>query len=220
MEAALTLRLLDDLTKAEECERARIASEIHDDTAQVLGAVSLRLERAQSEVGDRIAKQALGRASEEVRQATVRLRSLMFEIMAPAENETLGAAIGSYCSVLLADTGISYQLDGDAESLPRKDLLLTYRLAQEALRNVVKHAQAARVQVRLRQGEEGLSMRVADDGVGLAATVASDPTIHAGLRMIQQRAAAAGGGAETGAGLEGRGTSIEVRMPAVVGSKR
>jgi signal transduction histidine kinase len=214
MKAPVAALLLRDLTRAEERERARIAGEIHDDTAQVLGAVSLRLERAQSEVGDRVAKQALGRASEEVRHATVRLRSLMFEIMAPAENESLGTAIGAYCAVLLADTGIDYQLEGDAEGLSRGDLLLVYRLVQEALRNVVKHASAARVQVGLQESEEGLSVKIADDGVGILAATAGDPTIHAGLRIIQQRAEAAGGAAETGVGLEGRGTTIEVRMPA------
>lgn len=210
--SAQSARLLDELIQAEERERARIAAEIHDDTAQVLSAVSLRLEKAEHEANTPETEAALGRASREVREATVRLRSLMFELIAPAEDEGIRAAVESYCAVLLADTDISYELQGDPHGLSTGRRLLAYRLAQEALRNVVKHAQAGRVLATFTASGQELIMRICDDGVGLDAKHDPHPSIHTGLRMIHQRAEAAGGGARTGVGLDGRGTSIEIRM--------
>ena len=204
---------LDDLTKAEEGERLRIASEIHDDTAQVLDAVGLQLDEAVRDMGDRAAKQILGHASEEVHSAATRLRTLMFELMAPVEHETLHEAVESYCAVLLAGTEIGYHLEGEPQGLLPGRRLLAYRLIQEAMRNIVKHAHAHRVLVTMLSTEHELIVSVSDDGVGLRAARGEQPAIHAGLQMIRQRSAAAGGAATTGVGLEGRGTSVEVRLP-------
>jgi PAS domain S-box-containing protein len=205
--------LLDELARAEERERARIAADIHDDTVQVLGALGLRLEQARRGALDREAEGVLGRACEEVRDATTRLRHLMFDLMPPPSEGGLRGAVRAYCSVLFAGTPITYAVEGDTEGLAPESGLLAYRLAQEALRNVLKHSRADRVLTTFDLDGEHLLMCVADDGVGLAATPGEWPLLHAGLRMIRQRAEAGGGSAVTDVGLEGRGSSIAIRLP-------
>jgi PAS domain S-box-containing protein len=205
--------MLDELARAEERERVRIAADIHDDTVQVLSALGLRLEQAQQRAGDDEAGRVLGRACEEVHDATIRLRHLMFDLMPPPSETGLHAAVQSYCAVLFAGTSITYALDGDTEGLAPEGCLLAYRLAQEALRNVVKHSRGQRVLTTFEHDGEQFVMCVADDGIGLASTPGEWPLLHAGLRMIRQRAEAGGGSTVTGVGLEGRGSSIEIRLP-------
>jgi PAS domain S-box-containing protein len=205
--------LLDELSRAEERERARIAADIHDDTVQVLSALGLRLEQAREGASIGEAQTVLGRACAEVRDATTRLRHLMFDLMPPPSEAGLHAAVRSYCSVLFAGTPIHHAVEGDTGSVAPDSCLLAYRLAQEALRNVLKHARAEHVLTTFEADAEELVMRVADDGIGLGSTPGEWPLLHAGLRIIRQRAEAGGGSAVTDIGLEGRGSSIEIRLP-------
>jgi PAS domain S-box-containing protein len=205
--------LLDELARAEERERARIAADIHDDTVQVLSALGLRLEQARVGMSTGEAQTVLGRACTEVRDAATRLRHLMFDLMPPPSEIGLHAAVRAYCSVLFAGTPIDYTIEGDTEGLAPDSCLLAYRLAQEALRNVLKHSRAEHVFTTFESDADELVMRVADDGIGLGSTPGEWPLLHAGLRIIRQRAEAGGGSAATDIGLEGRGSSIEIRLP-------
>jgi signal transduction histidine kinase len=203
--------LLGDLLEAEERERLRIAAELHDDTIQSLAAVVLRL----SNVGERARSDAerdlFAEAEVEVREAAERLRRLMIGLMRPAGDHPLLPALDEYCEVLFAGSSMSYALEGDVGELDEVTHLLAYRLVQEAVRNALTHSSATRVLVSVNRTSSELVLRVRDDGVGMGKP-GGKPT-HAGLRILRGRAEAAGGSATLGAGIDGRGAGVELRLP-------
>jgi PAS domain S-box-containing protein len=209
------LTTLEELSSAEERERARIAGDIHDDTIQALDAVSLELERTLSGMPQDAARASVERCYRDVRSATERLRRLMFSMMSPPAGLNLPEAAEWFCATALGRIGIAYEVEV-AEGLGRigeQRVILAYRLLQEAVRNVVKHAKASRVLVTIARGpDEELIVRVLDDGIGTGGAGVVG-TSHAGLRLIRERAAAAGGEAHIGPGLDGRGMSVEFTIP-------
>jgi PAS domain S-box-containing protein len=209
-------RLLRELACAHEQERVRIAADIHDDTAQVLGALCLRLDVAAADSDERCAE-VLRDAACQVRDATRRVRSLMFELTPPTVTDDLRQSLETYARALLQRTPTTFAVTGAATGLPEHVSLLAYRLAQEALRNVVKHAQANHIEVTLHcEAEQELAIAVRDNGIGPRPTPHDrdgDGLQHAGLTLVGQRAIAAGGSFTTGPGIGGRGFSVEVRLP-------
>jgi signal transduction histidine kinase len=212
-------RFLEDLVDSEERERARIAGEIHDDPVQVLDAVSLRLQAAESQASEELTKSELRAARQAVLLANARLRLLMFELLPPADVHELPSAVESYCAQLFASTGIAWEVGGDPGPLSTRRAQLAYRLVQEALRNTVKHARAGRVLVSFAGDACTFLTRVSDDGVGLPANaeMESEPVgasaLHAGLRLVRQRARVVGGSVTIAQGLGGRGTAVEIVLP-------
>jgi signal transduction histidine kinase len=198
---------------AEQRERTRIAGEVHDDTAQVLGAMSLKLERIGEQTSDEHARAELREASTTLREAHARLRLLIFELLPPQDDGDLHASVASYCRELFADTDVACEVDGEPGALAPQRIWLAYRLAQEALRNVAKHARATRVRVSFGGPAETLALSVSDDGVGLPAAEELDSPLHVGLRLLRQRAESAGGSVSVGRGIEGRGVSVSVELP-------
>jgi PAS domain S-box-containing protein len=207
--------LLKHLAEAEERERLRIAADIHDDTIQSLSAVALRLAGARRRVGGGDdPEQVLSEAETEVRSVAQRLRGLMYELMEPMAGDDLRAAVQAYCEILFAGSEMTWEVSGEVRSLASERYLLAYRLTQEALRNALKHSRGTRVRVTMEATATELVICVADDGIGMDdAAGASTPPTHAGLRIVRQRAEAAGGTASFGPGLDGRGSGIEVRLP-------
>jgi two-component system sensor histidine kinase UhpB len=106
-----------------------------------------------------------------------------------------------------------YEIVGDIGGLGSDRYLLAYRLIQEALRNALTHSEAARVRVEFDRNPTELVFRVSDDGIGMGD--GETPPTHAGLRIVRRRAEAASGSAQFGIGLDGRGSSIELRLPLV-----
>jgi signal transduction histidine kinase len=210
-------RLLEDLVRAEQGERTRIGGEIHDDTAQILDAVSLQLERGEHEANDGATKETLRAAREALRAAAGRLRLLIFELMPPRADGDLRASVASYCSQLFAGTGVSCEVVGDPGALSPRRAWLVYRLAQEVLRNAAKHSRAGRVQVRFEPTEDAVVMRIGDDGVGLGRSAEHSSPLHSGLRILSERAESVGGSVTTGPGLDGHGLSVQVELPREVG---
>jgi signal transduction histidine kinase len=205
---------LSEAMAAEEGARARIAADIHDDTIQTLGAVALRLANARDGAIDPGARCALDAAGRHVRDAAERLRRVMFELMPPAPAGDLRLAVHAYCTVLFADSGLQWEVTGSLPegALDPETAAVAYRVAQEALRNALSHAGGTRVRSELDCGGEELMISVSDDGVGLGEGWPAEPT-HAGLQIICQRAGAVGGTVDFDVGLDGRGTSVLVRIP-------
>jgi signal transduction histidine kinase len=210
-------RLLEDLVRAEQGERTRIGGEIHDDTAQILDAVSLELERGEREAHDCATKETLRAAREALRAAGGRLRLLIFELMPPRADGDLRGSVASYCSQLFAGTSVSCEVDGDPGALSPRRAWLVYRLAQEVLRNAAKHSRARRVQVRFEPSDDAVVMRIGDDGIGLGTSLEHSSPLHSGLRILRERAESVGGSVITGPGLEGRGLSVQVELPREAG---
>ena len=182
--------LRSQLVRAQEDERLRIASDIHDDTIQAITAAGLRLQLVKRHLHDEKQLQALTKLEETIQLAIGRLRSLMFDLRPPAlDRDGLKAALRTYLDQLQADTGATIRLESKLRNEPAQEARATlYRIAQEALTNVRKHARATSVSVALEEEKGGVLATVEDDGVGFdVASLEAQPG-HLGLPAIKERA--------------------------------
>lgn len=198
-------------------ERARIAREMHDILSH---AVSLMV--VQAEAGPVAVRAAPERAeaafeaiSETGREAMVQLRQMLGllreggETAAPREPQPDLADLPALLDrVRAGGLTVGYATEGGVRALPAATGASVYRIVQEALTNVVKHARARTVDVRLAHADGVLRVTVTDDGRGPQ----GGPGGH-GLVGVRERAAAHGGTAETGAGPGGRGFEVRVLLP-------
>lgn len=206
------------LQSAEE-ERTRIATDLHDDTVQVMTATLLsldRLVRSMRELGrDDLMNQART-ASETLSLAINRTRTLMFELRPPLLLASgLPAAIGQLLRVLAAEEGFEAVVEIDVERLPEAVELLAYRTFAELLSNVRRHASASQVRARLVVDGDVLAGEVADDGTGFDVRQALDgrtAPLHLGLDSTAERLRLAGGELEIESTL-GEGTVVRLRIP-------
>ncbi|MFD9101966.1 sensor histidine kinase [Streptomyces virginiae] len=207
-------------------ERARIAREMHDILSH---AVSIMI--VQAEAGPVAVRRAPERAeaafeaiSETGREAMAQLRTMLGVLReadgpAPREPQPGVAALPALLDRVRRDgPEIAYEETGEVRGLSPAVDTAVYRIVQEALTNVVKHARARRVGVRLHHGARELAVTVTDDGRGQADGGAGGG--H-GLIGIRERAAAHGGTAVCGPGPDGTGFSVRavlVTSPLEVGN--
>jgi PAS domain S-box-containing protein len=207
--------LLSAAVEAQENERRAIAAEIHDDTVQVMSAVGLRMERVAATLTDPAEVAAVDELRATVREATARLRHLLFTLTPPELAVGTASAIGAFITPLAQREGFAYEVRDQLEEEPPMDArLLVYRIAQEALINVAKHARARYVSVTLERQGGGIRLTVSDDGVGAAkeAVERSRPG-HLGVSAMRHRAQLAGG-ALTISSTPGQGTLVDAWLPA------
>ena len=205
------------LESVREEERTRIARELHDELGQALTGLKLdlawierRLNRhSQSDLGDRCAT-LLGRLDE----IMVSVRRIVTELR-PSVLDQLGLAdaIEWQAQEFAARTGLELDLhiDCDCELPPDAMASAVFRMLQEALTNVAKHANASRVRVALRTGGELLSLDVSDDGRGITADEQRGAS-SLGLLGLRERAIA-WGGTVTISGDAKSGTIVSLRLP-------
>ena len=190
-------RLLARLVVAQEEERQRLAGDIHDDPIQVMAAAAVRLDMVERAVLGTSEQQTVDRAAETVQQAIGRLRHLVFELRPPAlDREGLVVAIRQYLDRMVEDSGLQAVLHADLDTEPaRETRTALYRIVQEALTNVRKHADARTIDVTVERQEGGVLARVRDDGVGFAPKVEAHRSRpgHLGLQAMRERAEALGG---------------------------
>jgi signal transduction histidine kinase len=204
--------LLADRIRAQERERARIAAGVHDDSLQVITAAMLRVQQLRRRLDDPGALEQLARLEESIAQAADRLRRLIFDFRPPAlERYGLAAAVRDALSRLRADAGLEVRLDDRlASEPPMPTRLLLYRITQEALVNVGRHAAATLVRVTLDDVDGGYLLRVADDGVGTRPRT-PEPG-HLGLVLMRERAEFAGGWFRLDS-ARGAGTTVSAWIP-------
>ena len=210
-------QLAQRLETAQEEERRRIAADIHDDPIQVMSAVDMRLQLlAQSSEAAR--PEQITDLQLEVRAAIERLRNLLFELRPTAlDREGLAAALRLYLEHTARQTGWAVDVRStlDGEPVPEQRALL-YRIAQEAITNARKHAEASWVQVDLGPAGEGVMLRIVDDGRGFSAGDVEQPRPgHLGLSTMVERAELSGGWARI-TSSHGRGTTVECWIPVDV----
>lgn len=209
------LQLLTRLVLAQEDERRRIARELHDQLGQQLTALRLTLEMltSQSVAGSEFRVQV-----ETLQQLARQLdEDVAFRVweLRPTALEELGlrAALTNYLHRWSAHFGIPARLHATQsrdEPLTAELETMLYRLAQEALNNVAKHARADRVDVVLERSSENVSLIIEDNGVGFD----SSQTSGAGLGLIGMRERASLAGADLQIeSTPGRGTTVFVRIP-------
>jgi PAS domain S-box-containing protein len=208
--------LLAHLVAAGEEERARIAGNIHDDSIQAIIAAGMRLQILRKDLQDPEQLQLLGDLEETIQLSIARLRNLLFELRPPAlDNEGLSAALEMYLHEAEGHSDTQYRLEDKLTSQPDAETrTILYRIVQEALANVRKHARAKQATVSLSEREGGYLVRVIDDGVGFVAGDVQTTPGHLGLVAIRERAALAGGWLSVEA-TPGQGTTVKVWIPAV-----
>ena len=207
-------RLLMRLEEAQEEERRRIAADIHDDSIQVMTAADMRAQDLAVRLEDPELRADAEALRLTLRDAIGRLRLLLFELRPPSlERDGLASALRSYASGTNGtDVVVQDELDGE----PPADVCgVLFRIAQEAIANARKHASATRVTVTLATSEDGVLLRIADDGDGFDLTIVDEPDPgHIGLGVMIERAELAGGRFRIDT-ERGRGTSVEAWLPSV-----
>jgi signal transduction histidine kinase len=207
-------RVFSQLVRVQEEERLRIASDIHDDTIQAMTAASMSLNQLRRRLSDPRDLDLLTEPEQAVQASIVRLRRLMFDLWPLAlDRSGLAAALRDLLDRLEEETGLSCVLrHGMAEEPPPDARISIYRIIQEALSNVRKHAHAKRVEVDLNRREEGSLIKVGDDGVGFEMVAAAVLPGHLGLVSMRERARAAGGWLNLSS-TPGEGTTVEFWIP-------
>jgi signal transduction histidine kinase/ligand-binding sensor domain-containing protein len=204
------------LINAQEEERTRIARELHDDVNQRLAALSI----AHSSLMRRLPPEASEARSElaGLQQQTITLcneiRSLSHELHPGVlQHAGLLAALRGHCAEFGHQHGIAVTFDptGDLDGIPPETALCLYRVVQEALHNVVTHAQARQVTVALARTSDGLALSVADDGRGFD-PVSARRDGGLGLTSIEERARLLGGTVQISTQRQ-RGTDLRVQVP-------
>lgn len=193
---------------AQEEERRRVAQELHDEVGQSLTAVLLGLKGAIDDAPPALAERLTvlqdmtRRSLEEVRRVAQRLRPGMLEDLG------LVSSLSSLASELTTLSGVpvARTFGPGVPPLSRERELVVYRVAQEALTNVARHADARLVELRLTRLGDAVMLRVTDDGSGV------DGEEGTGIRGMRERARLVGGSLRI-SGREGRGTEVELVVP-------
>ena len=204
------------LVQAEEAERRRLAAELHDRVGQSLSALNINLDIILR--GEGIAAPARQRLEESAALVDGTLQSIenvMAELRPPLLDEYgLAAALGWHAQEFSRRTGIRVTLDDEAaesaRSLRLEGALALFRIAQEALNNVLKHARATAVRIEIVLAGDDVVLSVQDDGQGFDAQQA--PRGRLGMTTMRERAEAAGGQLNVES-APGRGTRVVARVP-------
>ena len=201
-------------------ERQRIARDLHDSVSQSLFSTTLHVRTAERalELEELDATGPVGEELSEIGQLTrgalAEMRALIFELQPDAlAEEGLVAALTKQASALSAREGLVIEVDGPDPRLPLGPEVeeQLYRLGQEALANVVKHARASSATVRIAVKDDTVLIEVNDDGRGFDPAAVGPE--HFGLRSMRGRVADLGGRLEVTSAL-GRGTVLRVEIPA------
>ena len=205
------------LVQVQEIERHELARELHDRVGQNLTALAINLDilRGGGEPRERVRR--LDDSLNLVEATAQAIHSAIAELRPPMlDDYGLAAALRWYGGQYQARTNIAVTVSGPEEAAstprPERDLAL-FRIAQEALNNVAKHAGARGVVITLREGSEGSVLAVSDDGRGFdpAPRGQSDPSL--GMSTMRERAMAVGGTVEIESATD-RGTTVTVRAPS------
>ena len=171
---------------AQERERQRVAQELHDEIGQSLTALLLQIEGLERSAADDVEREELAELRQATRDTLNQVRGVAQRLRPEVLDDLgLGKAISALCERLGEQSGIAIGCDIDPElpQLAPEAELVTYRVAQEALTNTLRHSGAQRAAVTLEQDGEDVLLTVADDGRGLGD---SDP--GAGIQGMRERA--------------------------------
>jgi signal transduction histidine kinase len=208
------------LISISEEEKVRLSRELHDEIGAHLtsismdiAAVTMKLQQSEPELAAQL-KHARGTLVE-----VVEMKRRIVENLRPSLLDNLGlcAAIESYCQEFskMAAVRCDCNVGEDIEQLTRDagDLSIAlFRIVQESLNNIRKYAKASRVSVTLNRNQEGLMLRIIDDGIGISAANIAKPMSH-GLLGMRERALLLGGAMNIRRGRNDSGTCIEVAIP-------
>ena len=199
-------------------ERQRLARELHDSVSQALYGIALGAQTARKLL-DRQPESAVESVDYVIAQARAgmaEMRSLIFELRPQSlEEEGLVAAINKQVEA----TEARYEFTIEAALCPEPDISLDakevlYRICQEAIHNVVKHAHASEIKITLEETDSSVVLTVTDNGAGF--DTSADYAGHLGLKSMRERAGSRGGSVELTSGPGGTTVRAELPLPAQV----
>ncbi len=205
------------ITSAQEEERLRLARDLHDDTIQSVIALKQRVQLAQKSVKDQPSRKTLAELETLAEQTIENLRR-MTRALRPIYLEDLGlvTALEMLARETSQNSGIQieFHISGEEQRLSPEVELTLYRMAQEALSNVVRHSQATRADLRISFGIKGIELEINDNGIGF--DMPKSPTDfaaggHFGLLGIRERAELIGARLEVESTV-GRGSRLKVKV--------
>ncbi|MFI6818355.1 sensor histidine kinase [Nonomuraea sp. NPDC050328] len=210
--AADLQRSRERILAAREEERRRLRRDLHDGLGQTLSGLAMivNIARINLKASPEAADGLLNELRTGMDAVTGDLQQLVYGLRPPALDE-LGLAAAVHALAGPDDPVTELRTEGDLTDLPAAVEVAVYRIAQEALTNVRRHARARRVVIELRREAEAVRLVIADDGVGLP------PGRRSGVGLVSMRERTAElGGLCLVTGEPGRGTTVEVRLPAPV----
>jgi signal transduction histidine kinase len=198
-------------------ERSRLARDLHDSVSQQLFSMTLTAQAARVQIEKNPARTAaqLERLQETAAAALAEMRALIFQLRPPGLSEQgLIAALQQHVAALGRREGLTVQLEVNGEERYARGVeQAIYRIMQEALNNVVKHAGACNVAIVLDLQPDRTTLRVADDGAGFDLAVLEPSNgRHLGLISMRERAAEIGGSLDLNS-CPGQGTEVVVVVP-------
>jgi two-component system sensor histidine kinase UhpB len=203
------------LVEVEEDERRNLHRELHDRVGQDLAAVKLNIELIRATLAEdtrRVVEARLDDARNLVQAAIDNTRNVMAELRPPGlDDYGLAVALKAYAGTMQERLGIPVRVSGE-DSRPRLPAAVEtafYRIVQEALNNIAKHAKARNVEIALTVRAAEVTLTVADDGAGF--DIGNTPADSYGLRVMRERAEAVGARLEVDS-APGRGTRIAVSL--------
>jgi two-component system NarL family sensor kinase len=187
------------VVQSQELERAHLSRELHDSTSQTLVSIKLLMDSAlrQLQRGDQPVPANLGKARQRLDEALAEVRNISHRLR-PALLDTLGlpSALKQMGEEFTRNAGLGFvmRLRGAPDELPEAVKTVLFRITQEALNNIDKHAQATRVDLRLIYLARGVRLSILDDGEGFDVdAMQHHPHRGIGLRNMQERLESIGG---------------------------
>jgi signal transduction histidine kinase len=204
------LRLQDDI----DAERRRIARSFHDDLGQRLSVIAMMADIMRNSAADAEQSKLLESICDAVRGAVRSMRSIIADIRPRELDLGLDRGLAALLDEWTARSGVPHDLevDGRFDDLPEPMQIALYRIAQEALNNIGKHASARNVHVAIRRTAAHVFLDVRDDGAGIDLEAANNKKGHFGLFGMRERAAQFDGTLRI-TGKPGAGTTLRVEMP-------
>ena len=211
--------LAGHLARVRETERAAVARELHDDVGSTLTGAKLQLQWLKGRVAnDPDLRDKLGHLSALVDSAISASSRIMHDLRPAILDQGIVAALEWQARRFEQHTGVRCRFLGPTEdvSLPGASAIVVFRVCQEALNNVAKHADATSAEITLALDDDGLALEVCDDGRGIDVAQAERPAGF-GLRGMRERALSLGGGVSIAARDDGTGTQVRLVLPREAG---
>lgn len=207
-----TINILDSKLEGQEQERERISRELHDNLGGTLSAVKLSLEGLEEDIPLELREKYI-HTHKLLQQATQETRTLSHEMKAlPLQNLGLDDSLKSLCETL----NVSGKLEGHFSSLNPNNAVIKqqfqlhlYRICQELIQNVIKHAKATQVFLQLSYDDEKLVLMMEDDGQGFDVSKTQNGL---GMENIQNRVAQINGKLDFDSSI-GNGTTVIIEVP-------
>lgn len=206
--------LADRLLEVQENERHRLSRELHDDIGQLLTAAKLQSEWLKRRMPEELQSQC-ATLCETLNETLDKVRDVS-AILNPRQLAHLGleASLRAHLLKTLVNTPVKWSLDCQQRmtGIPEEMAVAIFRITQEAVTNVLRHAQATNLLVRLQRQPEGLTLLISDDGLGFVPATHPAREGQRGMAGMSERVEQLGGTLKV-ISEAGKGTHIEARFP-------